>query len=168
MITLVKGDITKQEVDIIVNAANGHLAHGGGVARAIAEAAGDLLVQESREVVRNGPIQTGDVAYTTAGNLHAKYVIHTVGPVYRDGDQEQKDQLRSCVRKSLKLCEELGGKSIAFPAISTGIYGYPIREAAKILLISALQSDLDVKFVLFSNQDFTVFQETLQKLTLNS
>ncbi len=163
-VRLIRGDITKQEVDVIVNAANSQLSHGGGVARAIAVAAGPELVQES---IKHSPVPTGDVGLTTAGNLRANYVIHAVGPVYREGDKEQAAQLESCITKSLDLAHRLGQGSIAFPAISTGIYGYPIREAAEIMLGAALgwDGEMDIMFVLYGDSDFHVFEETLGRLT---
>ena len=162
-VRLIEGDITKQRVDVIVNAANSQLAHGGGVARAIALAAGSKLVRESGE---HPPVPTGEVGLTTAGDLMANYVIHAVGTVYREGDKEQASQLESCITKSLDLARKLGQGSIAFPAISTGIYGYPVEEAAEIMLGAALAWDgeMDIRFVLFGDTDFHVFEQVLGRL----
>ncbi|BDC18506.1 ADP-ribose-binding protein [Acidianus sp. HS-5] len=128
-IYLTKGDITEIEADAIVNAANSYLEHGGGVAYAIIKKGGWKIQEESREFVRkHGPLKTGEVAATSAGKLKAKYVIHAVGPRY---GIEGEDKLEEAIRNSLKKAEELGIKSIAMPAISTGIYGYPYEVCAR-------------------------------------
>lgn len=131
-VVLVKGDITEAEVDVIVNAANPYLEHGGGVARAIVRKGGEVIQEESREYVRrHGPVPVGGVAVTSAGRLRAKYIVHAVGPVY--GDPEGDAKLASAVRSSLEKAEELGASSIALPAISTGVFGYPLDRAAEIM-----------------------------------
>ncbi len=131
-VALVEGDITELEADAIVNAANQWLEHGGGVALAIVRKGGCVIQEESREYVRKfGPVPVGGVAVTGAGRLKAKYVVHAVGPVF--GDPEGDAKLASAVRSSLEKAEELGLKSIALPAISTGAYGYPYRRAAEIM-----------------------------------
>jgi len=131
-IHLVKGDITELEADAIVNAANPYLEHGGGVALAIVRKGGEVIQEESRRYVeKHGPVPVGGVAVTTAGRLKAKYVIHAVGPRY--GEPEGDAKLASAVRASLEKAEELGLRSIALPAISTGVYGYPYRRAAEIM-----------------------------------
>lgn len=128
---LVQGDLTLEHVDAIVNAANRHLQHGGGVAGAIARAGGKTIQQESDEWVRkHGPITHARPAYTHAGTLDCRYVIHAVGPIWGEGDEEFK--LHETIRGCFLLAEELAVQSIAFPAISTGIYGFPIRKAAPV------------------------------------
>jgi O-acetyl-ADP-ribose deacetylase (regulator of RNase III) len=128
-ITFVVGDLTQQDVDAIVNAANEALAPGGGVCGAIYRAGGASIFEEASQL---GGCATGDAKATAAGNLPARYVIHAVGPVFRDGLHGEPDQLASAYRRSLEVAEELGCRTIAFPALSTGIYGYPVDLAAPI------------------------------------
>lgn len=129
---LAQGDLTKAGVDAIVNAANEHLMHGGGIAAVIARAAGPDLNAESRAWVgEHGPVPHDRPAYTTAGNLPQKYVIHAVGPVWGSGDEDSK--LAAAVTSSLRLADELGLGSIGFPAISTGIFGFPKKRAAGVV-----------------------------------
>ncbi|MCL4312602.1 MAG: O-acetyl-ADP-ribose deacetylase [Actinobacteria bacterium] len=129
-IEAILGDITKQKVDAIVNAANSALAGGGGVDGAIHRAAG--AEQMHAACAKLGGCPTGDAKPTPGFRLPAKWVIHTVGPRYRDGQHGEPEALASCYRRSIEVAEELGAASIAFPAISTGIYGYPLEEAAHI------------------------------------
>ena len=129
---LVEGDITWEHVDAIVNAANAHLMHGGGVAAVIARKGGPVIEQQSRAWVReHGPVTHDQPAYTEAGNLPCKYVIHAVGPVWGEGDEDAR--LAAAVRGSLQRADELKLATIAFPAISTGIFGFPKPRAAKIM-----------------------------------
>lgn len=130
---LIHGDITLERVDAIVNAANTRLQHGAGVAGAIVRRGGPQVQVESDAWVRkHGPISHSQPAFTTAGDLPCRYVIHAVGPVWGDGDEDRK--LRDALRGALKLGEQLGLTSISFPAISTGIYGFPVQRAARINL----------------------------------
>ena len=158
MIEAVRGDITLQEVDAIVNAANSSLLGGGGVDAAIHRAAGPELLAECRLL---GGCATGDAKATGAGRLAARHVIHTVGPVWRGGAHGEAELLASCYRRSLELAGTLGCRTVAFPAISTGIYGYPVREAAAIAVETARETmapriDL-VRFVLFNDETFDAF-----------
>ena len=130
---LIQGDITEERVDAIVNAANARLQHGGGVASAIASRGGPQIQIESDAWVRkHGPVSHGVPAYTTAGDLPCRYVIHAVGPVWGEGEEDRK--LSEAIRGAVKLGDQLGLISISFPAISTGIYGFPIERAARINL----------------------------------
>ncbi len=137
IIELFQGDITKLEVDAIVNAANSRLAGGGGVDGAIHRAGGPAIMAECRTI---GSCPTGEAVITTAGNLPAKYVIHTVGPVYRGGASGEAKLLQNAYANSLGLAEKHGLKSIAFPSISTGVYGYPIAEGVKNRHLTPLSS----------------------------
>lgn len=141
LIQLVQGDITTETVDAIVNAANSHLQHGGGVAAAIVRRGGHQIQAESDEWVRrHGPVSHDSPAYTGAGSLPCRYVIHAVGPVWRPGAEQEADQaLRAAVTGSLRVAEELNLTSIALPAISTGIFGFPKERAARLIL-SAMEA----------------------------
>lgn len=132
---LVVGDITKIPVDAMVNAANAALRGGGGVDGAIHRAGGPAIMRELDEIrARAGGCPTGSAVATTAGTLPAKFVLHAVGPIYRDGEQGEPEQLANCYRVCLELAEARGARTISFPAISTGVYGYPVEEAAGIAL----------------------------------
>lgn len=129
------GDLTKQDVDAIVNAANVNLAHGGGVAGAIARAGGATIQRESDEwTAQHGPLQRGQAAVTSGGDLPARHVVHTAGPVYESGSPDNEPHLRDAVRGALEAAREAGDRTVAFPAISAGIYGYPPDEATAVLV----------------------------------
>jgi O-acetyl-ADP-ribose deacetylase len=166
IIEVTQGDITKAEADAVVNAANESLLGGGGVDGAIHRAGGPVILAECRKL--NG-CKTGDAKITTAGDMPAKHVIHTVGPVYRDGKRGEAEKLASCYRRSLEVAVESGVKTIAFPAISCGVYGYPIPEAAEIA-VKTIKNFLEnaggidrVRFVLFGENTFGPFKAALEK-----
>jgi O-acetyl-ADP-ribose deacetylase (regulator of RNase III) len=168
-IEIVRGDITEMTNEAIVNAANESLRHGGGVAGAISRKGGRAIQMESNEWVRtHGKVQTGSAAITSAGNLPSKYVIHAVGPVMGSGDEDTK--LRSATISALNIALDHQIKSIAFPAISTGIYGYPIDRCARIMLSTVkdylLEHDnLDrVTFCLFDQTGFDIFTQIWQDI----
>jgi O-acetyl-ADP-ribose deacetylase len=171
VLELVEGDITKQDTAALVNAANNSLLGGGGVDGAIHRAGGPEILAEARKL---GGCDTGDAKITTGGRLKADHVIHAVGPVYRRAGSEQAAQLlASAYRRSLEVAAENGVRSVAFPSISTGAYGYPMEEAAPI----ALQTVMDylgqqgengielVRFVLYGQEAYLVYQRALRRLT---
>lgn len=167
---LVQGDITRQQVDAIVNAANSALASGGGVDGAIHRAAGPTLIEETRRQYPDG-CPTGSAVITTAGELLSQWVIHAVGPRWRGGVKGEPELLRSAYRTALQLAVQQQCRSIAFPAISTGIYGYPMDLAAEHSL-SAVRDFLcresrpqDVRFVLFDAGAFGAFARVLEAMT---
>jgi O-acetyl-ADP-ribose deacetylase len=154
---IVRGDLTAQAVDAIVNAANTSLLGGGGVDGAIHRAGGPAILAECRLL---GGCATGDAKATTAGDLPASYVIHTVGPVWHGGDAGEPELLASCHRRSLDVARELGARTVAFPAISCGVYGYPAGPAAVVAIASvrAHSHDIDVvRFVLFGDDTYDAF-----------
>jgi O-acetyl-ADP-ribose deacetylase len=167
-IELVQGDITQQDVDAIVNAANSSLLGGGGVDGAIHRAGGPAILEACKVVrAKQGPLPPGQAVPTTGGQLRARHVIHTVGPIWRGGTQAEAETLASCYRNALLVAEQLQLRSVAFPSISTGAYGYPLEAAAK-LAISAVRQALAegqhvelVRFVLFDNTAFEAFREAL-------
>jgi O-acetyl-ADP-ribose deacetylase (regulator of RNase III) len=165
---LVEGDLTREDTDAIVNAANAALRPGGGVDGAIHRAGGPSIAAECRQL---GGCPTGEARITTGGNLKARYVIHTVGPVYQDGFHREPELLASCYRESLKLASAKGLATVAFPSISTGAYGYPMADAARV----ALKTTLDylaqhpeirrVRFVLFGRPAYETYEKVLKELT---
>ncbi|MFQ5428650.1 MAG: O-acetyl-ADP-ribose deacetylase [Thermodesulfobacteriota bacterium] len=166
-LSLVRGDITLAETEAIGNAANSRLAGGGGVDGAIHRAGGPSIMAECRKI---GSCPTGKAVLTGGGSLKARYVIHGVGPVYHGGSKGEAKLLKSVYAESLSIASEKGIKSISFPSISTGVYGYPIEEASRIALstvIEFLKKDhvLElVSFVLFSDRDLKVYEEALKEL----
>ena len=166
-LAVVEGDITKEETDAIVNAANSGLRGGGGVDGAIHRTGGPAIMQECRAI---GHCPTGQAVITTGGNLKARYVIHTVGPVWGGGNRNEAGLLKSAYLESLKLASQKGLKSLSFPAISTGAYGYPLHDAARIALRTAFDYLKDhpeierVRFVLFGKPMFDLFSEELGKI----
>ncbi len=165
-IKLVEGNIVLLEVEAVVNAANKSLVLGGGVAGAIRSYGGPSIQEECNKI---GPIQVGEAVITNAGKLKAKYVIHAVGPVSGEGEEEEK--LRSTTLASLKIAEEKKIKDIAFPAISTGIFGFPIQRCSEIMLKTALEflkkNDYpqEIIFCLYGQEAYSVFEKTLEELT---
>lgn len=168
-IRLVQGDITQQEVDAIVNAANSRLAGGGGVDGAVHQAGGPTLMQESRTRYPQG-CPTGDAVVTSAGNLSAKYVIHAVGPVWKGGMQQEPKLLASAFRRSLELAVAHQCRSIAFPAISTGVYAYPVDLAADCSLrtvrdfLLEFARPFEARFVLFDAGAYGAFSRVLESM----
>jgi O-acetyl-ADP-ribose deacetylase (regulator of RNase III) len=166
-IEVVQGDITSQgDVDAIVNAANARLESGGGVAGAIHAAAGPGLAEEARPL---GPIKPGETVVTGGHGLPNRYVIHALGPVYGQ-DRPEDELLANCYRNALALAEERAMESVAFPAISTGVFGYPIEEAAEVALRAVIERTGSlrklrlVRFVLFSEKDLEVYENALLRL----
>jgi len=162
-IEVVKGDITKEHVDAVVNAANERLSGGGGVDGAIHRAAGWEELQAALRPL--GGCAPGDAKWTPGFRLPAKWIIHTVGPIWRGGQQGEAEVLASCYRRSLQVAEELGARSVAFPAISTGVYGYPKAEAAKIAVETILGTPTKtvelVRLVAFDEETYRLYQKEL-------
>ncbi|MGK4581558.1 O-acetyl-ADP-ribose deacetylase [Kitasatospora sp. HPMI-4] len=181
-ITLVEGDITEQRVDVIVNAANSSLLGGGGVDGAIHRRGGPEILADCRRLRASHygkGLPTGQAVATTAGRLPARWVVHTVGPVHRLEEYErQAELLASCYRESLRLAVELGARTVAFPAISAGIYGWPLEDAARIALTAVTEavaepaesgpvgsaSLAEVRFVLFGAEAYGVFEQVWRAL----
>ncbi|MBI5682223.1 MAG: O-acetyl-ADP-ribose deacetylase [Deltaproteobacteria bacterium] len=167
ILSIIRDDITNESVDAIVNAANSRLAGGGGVDGAIHRAGGPKIMEECKKI---GGCPTGSAVLTTGGNLKAKYVIHAVGPMYKDGNHSECKLLASAYKKSLEIAKETGLNSIAFPSISTGVYGYPIEDASEIALktiidfIRANRGLKIVRCVLFSDKDLEIYKEKLEGL----
>jgi O-acetyl-ADP-ribose deacetylase (regulator of RNase III) len=167
ILALTQGDITKQDTDAIVNAANQALRGGGGVDGAIHRAGGPKILQECLKI---GGCRTGDAVITTGGSLNAKYVIHTVGPVYRDGFKGEAELLKSAYRRSLEVASSNGIKSISFPSLSTGAFGYPMGDAAQIALTTVIKylkehPEIElVQFVLFGDKAYDAYESSLKML----
>ncbi|MEU2336107.1 O-acetyl-ADP-ribose deacetylase [Streptomyces sp. NPDC006654] len=165
-ITLVRGDITRQSVDAVVNAANSSLLGGGGVDGAIHRRGGPAILAECRKL-RAGHLgkglATGQAVATTAGELDARWVIHTVGPVHAT-TEDRSALLASCYRESLRRADELGARTVAFPAISTGVYGWPMDDGARIAVTTVRETDTaveEVRFVLFDERAYDAFAAQL-------
>ncbi|MFE2417218.1 O-acetyl-ADP-ribose deacetylase [Streptomyces hokutonensis] len=161
-IKFVQGDITRQTADAIVNAANSSLLGGGGVDGAIHRRGGPAILEACRKLRASHygkGLRTGQAVATTAGELDAQWVIHTVGPVY-SRDEDRSDQLASCYRESLRIADELGARTVAFPAVSAGIYGWPMDDAARIAVetVRAVETSVEeVMFVLFDEAAYEAF-----------
>ena len=171
VVELVRGDITDLSVDCIVNAANGQLRLGGGVAGAIRRRGGPKIQEECNRIVsERGSIPTGGAAITSGGNLKAKYVIHAVGPVFGEGDEDSK--LGDATINSLKLLDEHKIRSVAFPAISTGYFGLPKQRCAGVMLpaaVSYVEGGTQIEtviFCLYDHETFDIFKKTLQEITI--
>jgi O-acetyl-ADP-ribose deacetylase len=172
-LSLMVGDITKQKTDAIVNAANSSLMGGGGVDGAIHRAGGPKILEECMKIRgKQGGCDTGEAVITTGGNLPAKYVIHTVGPIWGGGNHKESELLANCYKNSLKLAVENDIKTVSFPSISTGAYGYPIDQAATVALktiINFLKKDdsLDeVVFTLFNDNTYKSYESILRAISI--
>jgi O-acetyl-ADP-ribose deacetylase (regulator of RNase III) len=167
-IELVRGDITQQPVDAVVNAANSSLMGGGGVDGAIHRRGGPQILEECRRIrAERYPdgLPTGQAAATTGGRLPARWVIHTVGPVYAK-EEDRSGLLASCHTESLRVADELGARTVAFPAISTGVFGYPLHEAAPVAIRAVREARTavqEVRFVLFDDPSYAVFDQALSE-----
>jgi O-acetyl-ADP-ribose deacetylase len=171
VIELALGDITAEGADAVVNAANSSLMGGGGVDGAIHRAGGPSILEECRAIrAQSGPLPPGRAVATTGGRLRARYVIHTVGPIYEDGASGEPATLASCYRESLRVADGLGVASVAFPSISTGAFGYPADEAAPVALAAVREGLREaghvrtVRFVLFDGWTFEVYREAASNL----
>jgi O-acetyl-ADP-ribose deacetylase (regulator of RNase III) len=167
-LSLLIGDITRENSDAIVNAANSALAGGSGVDGAIHSAGGPQIMAECRKI---GGCPTGHAVITSGGNLKARHVIHTVGPIYRDGKHDEPELLASAYLSCLKLAAEKGVKSVTFPSLSTGAYGYPLADAAEIAIktvagfLKARKEPMEVRFALFSQTAFDAYKAALETTT---
>ncbi len=168
-LTLIQGDITEQETEAIVNAANTTLLGGGGVDGAIHRAGGPTILEECKRIrAKQAGCPTGEAVITTGGNLKAKYVIHTVGPVWSEGKRKEDMLLHNAYKNSLSLAKDKGIRSLSFPSISTGAYGFPIERAAGIALCTVRDflkgyTFEEVRFVLFSEKDLKIYEEVWEK-----
>ena len=171
-VQLIRGDITREATDAIVNAANSSLLGGGGVDGAIHRAGGPAILAECKAIRESrGECPPGEAVLTTGGRLPARYVIHTVGPIWRGGDRGEPEILASCCRNSLRLAVENGVRSIAFPSISTGAYGYPVEMAASVSLSAVAtflrteeKAPVLVRFVLFDAGTLRAYRQALEVL----
>jgi len=169
---IIQGDITKQDTDAIVNAANSSLMGGGGVDGAIHRGGGPAILEECKQIVaRQGHLPTGKAVMTTGGNLKARYVIHTVGPIWHGGDKGEPELLASAYQESLKLAMRNQLSSISFPSISTGAYGFPVDKASRVAIktvIDSLRQGVtsvrEVVFVLFDSQTFRAYSSALKEI----
>lgn len=167
-ITLVQGDITAQDTDAIVNAANSSLMGGGGVDGAIHRRGGPAIIEDCKRIRSErypDGLPAGEAVVTGAGDLPARWVIHTVGPVYSKSE-DRSDLLGSCVVQSLERADEVGARTVAFPAISTGVYRYPLEEAASILVRAARQAETavaEIRFVLFDDDAYSAFAKAIDQ-----
>jgi len=169
---IIQGDITKQDTDAIVNAANSSLMGGGGVDGAIHRAGGPAILEECKQIVaRQGRLPAGKAVMTTGGNLKARHVIHTVGPIWHGGNKVEPDLLTSAYQESLKLAMENQLSSISFPSIGTGAYGYPVDKASRVAIgavIASLRQSVtsvgEVVFVLFDSQTFRAYSSALKEI----
>jgi len=167
ILSIIEGDITKQDTEAIVNSANKSLRGGGGVDGAIHRAGGTKILEECIQI---GGCETGEAVITTGGNLKAKYVIHTVGPIYKDGRHNEPMLLENAYKNSLRLASSKGIKTIAFPSISTGAYGYPIEDAAEIALKTVANylkehTDIEaIRFVLFGQNAYEIYEQVLKRV----
>ncbi len=168
--SLIQGDITLQETEAIVNAANTSLLGGGGVDGAIHRAGGPKILEECKAIrAKQGGCPTGEAVITSGGNMKAKYVIHTVGPVWSGGSRNEEQLLRNAYYNSLNLAMEKGIKSVSFPSISTGVYRFPIDKASRIALNTVKEflqkhNFVEVRFVLFSERDLKVYEDALREI----
>jgi O-acetyl-ADP-ribose deacetylase len=171
-LSLIQGDITLQNTEVIVNAANSSLMGGGGVDGAIHRAGGPAILEECKKIIsRQGRLPTGKAVITTGGRLQAKNVIHTVGPVWQGGERNEADLLASAYSESLSLAESNQLKSLSFPSISTGAYGYPVASAARVALLIVISflkkqavSLKEVRFVLHDSRTYDAYQEALREV----
>jgi O-acetyl-ADP-ribose deacetylase (regulator of RNase III) len=165
-LVLVRGDITEQHVDALVNAANSSLLGGGGVDGAIHRKGGPAILEECRALRAGhygGGLKTGRAVATTAGRLDARWVIHTVGPVW-SREEDRSGQLASCYRESLRVADKLGARTVAFPAISTGVYGWPLDDGARVAVEAVRAADTgveEIRFVLFDEAAYAAFEAAL-------
>lgn len=169
-IKLIQGDITKQDTEAIINAANSSLLGGGGVDGAIHMAGGHKILEECMTIrKKQGGCEVGEAVITTAGDMPSNYVIHTVGPIWRGGNNKEPELLANSYRNSLELAHKHSISSIAFPSISTGVYGYP-KEKASIIALSTLKNVLaeisfeEIRLILFSKTDFNIYMKSIKKI----